>query len=238
MGSGLETMRLPPRPRSRPTRAWAALITTTILALSATAGLALAAASTKSCAQISNCRTVLTSTPPPTASLGAPIPPASRFGVSVTTPPTSTVTGGGQSGQLVTNALEGRRIQCKGYRLRAPATFAFKLLTATPARITYEITDRLTNTTAQGIQFCLAANFAFKTASGTPARPTRLPDGTRGHVGLLPNCRKPLPPAGLATAPCVVQTTTVKDASSTTNADVVIRVRVPTTTKGDPWGAG
>lgn len=230
-------MRLPPRPRSRPARAWAGL-TATVLVLSATAGLALAAPRTKSCAQISNCRTVLTSTPPPTATLGGPIPPASRFGVSVTTPPTSSVTGGGQSGTLVTNALQGRRIRCNGYQLRAPATFAFKLLTATPARITYEITDRLTNTTVQGVQFCLAANFAFRTASGTTARAARLPDGTRGHVGLLPRCPRPLPPAGVASAPCVEQITSVKDSSSATNVDVVIKVRVPTTTKGDPWGGG
>lgn len=232
-------MRLSPRRlRCRTARATAMLIVATALALAVTAGLALAAARTKSCAQISNCGTTVSSTPPPTATLGEAIPPASRFGVSVTTPPTSTATGGSQSGKLVTNALFGRRIRCRGYRLRAPATFAFKLLTATPARITYEITDKLTNTTAQGIQYCLAANFAFKTASGTPAPATRLPDGTRGHVGLLPKCPRPLAPAGVATAPCVEQITTIKDSSSSTDVDVIIKVRVPTTTKGDPWGGG
>ena len=116
---------------------------------------------------------------------------------AVTTPPTLTLTTGSQPGKLVTNALLGRRIRCNGYVPRAPATFAFKLLTATPVSITYDITDTITNTTAQGIGFCLAANFRFKTASGTPAPATRLPDGTRGHVGLLPMCNLPLPPAGL-----------------------------------------
>jgi hypothetical protein len=219
-------------------RASAALTASTVLVLTATAGLALAAAHTKSCPQISNCATVVSSTPPPTATLGGAIPPASRFGVSVRTPPTSTATGGSQSGKLVTNALFGRRIRCNGYQLRAPATFAFKLLTSTPAHITYEITDKLTNTTAQGIQFCLAANFAFKTASGAAAPAHRLPDGTQGHIGLLPRCPRPLPPAGVASSPCVEQITTTKDSSSSTGVDVTLRVRVPTTTKGDPWGAG
>ena len=225
------------RPSSRAARTSATLTVLTVLLLAATAGLALAAARTTSCAQISNCATVLTSTPPPTATLGGPIPPASRFSVAVRTPPTSTLTGS-QPGQLVTNALSGRRIRCRGYRTRAPATFAFKLLTATPVNITYDITDRITNTTAQGIGFCLAANFPFKTASGAQAPATRLPDGTRGHVGLLPMCAVPLPPAGVSVVPCIEKITTVKDSGSSTGVDVILKVRVPTRTKGDPWGAG
>jgi len=226
------------RPSSRAARTSATLTVLTVLLLAATAGLALAAARTTSCAQISNCATVLTSTPPPTATLGGPIPPASRFSVAVRTPPTSTLTTGSQPGQLVTNALFGRRIMCRGYRTRAPATFAFKLLTATPVNITYDITDRITNTTAQGIGFCLAANFPFKTASGAQAPATRLPDGTRGHVGLLPMCAVPLPPAGVSVVPCIEKITTVKDSGSSTGVDVILKVRVPTRTKGDPWGAG
>jgi hypothetical protein len=238
MGSGLKTMRLPRRHTSRTARASATLTVLTVLLLAATGGLALAAARTKSCATISNCATVVSSTPPPTATLGGAVPPASRFGVTVRTAPTSTLGTASQPGKLVTNAEFGRHIRCNGYSVRAPATFEFMLLTATPVHITYEITDKLTNTTAQGIQFCLAANFAFKTASGAPARAARLPDGTRGHVGLLPMCSKPLPPAGVATAPCLEQITTVKDSNSSTGVDVILKVRVPTTTKGDPWGAG
>jgi hypothetical protein len=226
------------RATSRTARASVALAGLTVLLLVATAGLALAAARTKSCAQISNCATVVSFSPPPTATLGGPVTPSSRFGVSVTTPPTSALGNTSQSGKLVANALSGRRIRCKGYQLRAPATFVFKLLTATPVHITYEITDKITDTTAQGIQFCLAANFAFKTAAGTRAPATRLPDGTRGHVGLLPMCTRPLPPAGVATAPCLEQITTIKDSSSSTGVDVILKVRVPTRTKGDPWGGG
>lgn len=237
MGSRLETVALPQRPASRTARA-AAAAGLTLLLLAATAGLALAAARTKSCAQIRNCATVVSFTPPPTATLGGPVTPSSRFGVSVTTPPTATQGNSSQPGKLVANALAGRRITCRGYQLRAPATFAFKLLTATPAHITYEIDDKITNTTAQGIHFCLAAGFAFKTASGTRAPATRLPDGTRGHIGLLPMCARPLPPAGVATAPCLEQISTVKDSNSSTGVDVILRVRVPTLTSGDPWGAG
>ncbi len=99
--------------------------------------------------------------------------------------------------QLIAKVDSGRGISCRGYQRRGtPRTFVFKLLTATPLTITYGIVDRITNTTAHGIQFCLAANFAFKTASGRPAATTVLPDGTRGHVGLLPRCVNPIAPAG------------------------------------------
>lgn len=214
------------------------ILTGAALLLAATPGPAAATVRTKSCKEISNCATTVTSTPPPQAVLGAPPNPTSHFGVAVRTPPTATLGQAPTAGKLVTNAQVGRRIRCPGYRLRAPATFEFQLLTATPVNITYEITDRITDTTATGIQFCLAATFAFKTASGRPARAARLPDGTRGHVGLLPPCPKPLPPAGLATAPCIANVTTAKDKNSSTGVDVILRIRVPTRTKGDPWGAG
>jgi hypothetical protein len=205
------------------------------LLLLATAGLALGRERTKSCAHINHCGTVLRSTPPPTVTFGGQPAPASRFGVVVRTAPTPTATTG-QSGKLVTEAELGRHITCRGYRLKAPSTFEFKLLTATPVNITYEITDRITNATVDGTHFCLAANFPFKTLSGRQAPPARLPDGTRGHIGLLPNCPRPLPPAGATTAPCVVRVTTTKNENSSTGVDVILRVRVPTRTKGDPWG--
>jgi hypothetical protein len=103
-------------------------------------------------------------------------------------------------------------------------------------KITYEIVDRITNTNANGIQFCLAANFAFKTASGDPAPAAQMPDGTMGHLGLLPHCLHPTLPAGVATAPCIEHIGTVQDSSSNTGVDVVLRVRVPAQTGGDPWG--
>ena len=113
----------------------------------------------------------------------------------------------------------------------------FKLLTATPRRITYVIVDRITNTTANGIQFCMAANFAFKTASGAPAAATVVPDGTHGHIGLLPRCAHPTLPPGLSGRPCVASISSVKDKNSSTGVDVILRVRVPTQTSGDPWGS-
>ncbi|MBV9949170.1 MAG: hypothetical protein JOZ69_20140, partial [Myxococcales bacterium] len=70
----------------------------------------------------------------------------------------------------------------------------------------------------------------FKTLSGAPAAPTHLPDGTSGHIGLLPGCAK-VPD----TAPCLVSATPTPDPNSTTGIDVLARVRVPATTKADPW---
>jgi hypothetical protein len=182
--------------------------------------------------------------------------------VAVATSPTSTAKARGHSGMLVADADRGRRIRCGGYRLKAPTTFQFKLQDASASAsatsaafrvritITYEITDRITNATGDGIHFCLGADFAFKTLSGRPAPARRLPDGTRGHVGLLPPCPTPLPPPGATTAPCVEPVTTVKDTDSTTGSDVILKARIPTTVGfatvrgagdlvgGDPWGGG
>ena len=167
----------------------------------------------------------------------APPPaPSSRFGITVATAPTATLGTQSQSGQLIANVDLGRGIRCRGYKPRDSTIFVFKLLTATPTRITYAIVDRITNTTAKGIRFCLAATFPFRTASGAPAPSTILPDGTQGHVGLLPRCAHPALPVGLTGRPCVARITTVKDKNSTTGVDVILRVRVPTLTAGDPWG--
>jgi hypothetical protein len=200
---------------------------------------AMAAVHTKSCAHIDRCATTVSPpAPPPTAIHGQPATPTSRYELTVRTPPFASPTTSQQKGNLITNAQLGRKISCRGYHLRAPSTFQFMLQTATPADITYDITEKITNTTSQGIHFCLAANFAFRTMSGGQARSAVLPDKTRGHVGLLPRCRRPLPPPGAAPAPCIAEITTTKDSASSTGVDVTIRVRVPTRTKGDPWGGG
>lgn len=222
-----------------------AIRTTTTLTVITFAALATMAAPglarDKSCARIQNCTTVAR---PPITTVNHGTQPASRFGIAVKTAPTATRSARQQPGKLIANAEAGRQITCPGYRLRAASTVQFMLLTATPVNITYVITDRITNTTAQGVHFCLAANFAFRTLSGKPAAPVKLPDGTSGHVGLLPACPRPLTLPGATAAPCVVQTTTVDDANSSTGVDVLVRVRVPTRTKGgttpvaDPWGGG
>lgn len=195
----------------------------------------------KTCVQINGCNAVV-STPPrvtsPTPGAPAPPPsPSSRFGISVATAPTATLGTQNQSGQLIGKVDAGRGISCRGYKRRDSTTFVFKLLTATPRRITYVIVDRITNTTANGIQFCMAANFAFKTASGAPAAATVVPDGTHGHIGLLPRCAHPTLPPGLSGRPCVASISSVKDKNSSTGVDVILRVRVPTQTSGDPWGS-
>lgn len=236
MGSGLETMRLTRPLSARTVRAAAALTVSTALLLAATGGLALGR--TKACARISNCTTRAVATPPPQSTLGGPAPSTGSFLVAVATPPTSTATTGRMAGTLIAAPQPRVHITCPGYRLRDPTPLVFELNTATPVTITYEITERLTNTTVGGVRFCLAASAPFRTASGRPARAAKLPDGTNGHIGLLPGCPKPLPPAGVASAPCVESVSSVPDANSTTQVDVILKVRVPTRTKGDPWGAG
>jgi hypothetical protein len=165
---------------------------------------------------------------------------------------------------MMTNAEGAGRIRCGGYRFKGPTTFQFQLqatASATSASaaapvftsrlyITYELTERITNATADGAQFCLGVDSAFKTLSGRPAKARRLPDGTRGHVGLLPPCPMPLPPPGAIQAPCLESVTTVKDKYSTTGVDVILKAQIPTLVAvatvrgagdsgaGDPWGAG
>ncbi len=211
-------------------RASAAPALLTCLALAVLAAPAIARVQTKACARIGGCRTILR---PPVVPTATQTPaPTSHFGVLVKAAPTSTVGTANQPGTLVTNQLLGQRITCPGYSQRSDTTLAFQLRTATPLQITYVVTDRLTNTTAQGVQFCLAAPFAFETLSGKPAARTRLPDGTAGHVGLLPGCAKVR-----ATAPCLISVTTAPDPNnSSTGVDVILRARVPSTTKkADPW---
>jgi hypothetical protein len=202
---------------------------------------ALARARTKACSSASSCSVVLitppaVTAPPPGPTAPPPAPISSRFSVGVSPAITSSSGAANQPAKLVAGPVAAK-VNCSGYQPRDARPFEFKLLTATPLTITYTIADRIKNTTAAGVHFCLAAPFAFKTLSGQPAPSVTLPDGTSGHAGLLPPCARPLPPPGATTAPCVVATQTVHDASSSTNVDVIVRVRVPTTTKGgDPWG--
>lgn len=214
----------------------------------------------KTCVHINGCSASASSQP--TAFAGGPPPTPSHLAVAVATAPRSAANARHATGQLLTAAHGGRRIRCGGYRLKAPTTYQFQLqATASSASsasgafrvnlyITYELAEKITNTTADGVQFCLAADFGFKTLSGRPARVGRLPDSTQGHIGLLPPCPQPLPPAGLTKAPCLEPVTTVTDVHSTTGVDVVLKARVPTlvgvatvrgsgdSRGGDPWGGG
>jgi len=213
----------------------------------------------KTCVHITGCSASASS--PPRAFAGGPPPTPSHLTVAVATAPKSAANARHASGRLITAAHGGRRIRCGGYRLKAPTTFQFQLQATASASsassafrvnldITYELTEKITNTTADGVEFCLAADFGFRTLSGRPARVGRLPDSTQGHIGLLPPCPQPLPPAALTTAPCLEPVATVTDEHSTTGVDVVLKARVPTlvgvatvrgsgdSRGGDPWGGG
>ena len=252
-----------PKPR-RLRSAWASatLALSACLALGSTT-LAEAASHTKTCAHINGCSASVSS-PPLLATGGLPVP-ASHLSVSVATAPTSAAKARRTKGTLMAGAEPQLGIRCGGYRFKSPTTFQFQLhATASSSTsttfpggvfgiqvfIVYGVTERITNTTADGANFCLGVDFPFKTLSGRPAPARRLPDGTRGHVGLLPPCPQPLPPASRTTQPCLEPVTTVKDPNSSTGGDVILKARVPVevaagTTRGagdsgsgDPWGAG
>jgi hypothetical protein len=253
-----------PRRRARIIRALATLMLSASSVLVATDPLAHAVQSpgqaTKTCVRINGCSASASS--PPLALTGGQPATSSHLNVAVATAPKSATAARHASGTLMTNAAGARAIRCGGYRFRSPTTFQFQLRATGPASvrptrrtgffklyITYEITDRITNTTADGVQFCLGADFGFKTLSGRPAPARRLPDGKRGHIGLLPPCPQPLPPPGRTKAPCVEPVTTVADQGSSTGVDVILKARVPTLVgeaavlagdsgAGDPWGAG
>lgn len=253
-----------PLPRGiRAVRASAALGLSACLLL-AGATLAEAASHTKTCAHINGCSTSVSS-PPLAATGGRPVP-ASQLRVAVATAPKSAAKARRTKGTLMTAAEPQHGIRCGGYQPKSPTTFQFQLQntsttsstsTTSPGGvfkvnvfIVYETTERITNTTADGANFCLGADFAFRTLSGRPAPARRLPDGTRGHVGLLPPCPQPLPAAGRTTKPCLEPVTTVKDPHSSTGVDVILKARIPVEVAaatvrgagdsgtGDPWGAG
>jgi hypothetical protein len=257
----------PPR-RARTILALMTLMLGACLALLANGPLAQAAAApgqaTKTCVRINGCSASVSS--PPLLATGGPAEPASQVRVAVATAPKSAANARRTKGTLMTKAEPQRAIRCGGYRLKSPSTFQFQLQatgstsstgTSSPGGvfrlsifIVYEITERITNTTADGAQFCLGADFAFKTLSGRRAPARRLPDGTSGHVGLLPPCPQPLPPPGRTTKPCLEPVTTVKDQTSATGVDVLLKARIPVevaaatvrgagdSASGDPWGAG
>jgi hypothetical protein len=253
---------------SRRTKAvWAsvALALSGCLLLGTGAGSTLAqtAPHTKTCAHINGCFASASS--PPTAFTGGPPASASRLTVSVATAPKSAAKARRTRGTLMAEAEPQHGIRCGGYRPKSPTTFQFQLQATgssststtspggvfrTSVFVVYETTERITNATADGADFCLGVDFGFKTLSGRPAPARRLPDGTRGHVGLLPPCPQPLPPVGRTTKPCLEPVTTVKNPNSSTGVDVILKARIPVEVaaatvrgagdsgSGDPWGAG
>lgn len=257
-------MSVTPKRHPRTIRAFGTLTLSACLVLLVTGPVAHAVQTpgqaTKACVHLNGCSASANS--PPLAFTGGPPATASHLQVAVATAPRSATAARHASGTLMTKAEGALAIRCGGYQLRSPTTFQFQLRATGPTSvrptnrtgffklyITYELTERITNTTAAGVNFCLGINAGFKTLSGQPAPARHLPDGTRGHVGLLPPCPQPLPSPGRTKAPCLEPVTTIKNQSSSTGVDVVLKARVPTlvgesavlagdSTAGDPWGGG
>lgn len=133
---------------------------------------------------------------------------------------------------ILSEALDvGTPLQCQGYIRQDPNWFSFLISSSNRNKlITYAVRPAAAETELVGnTKFCLGASSEFTTSSGTQAPAGRLPDGSRGFIGLLPFCNR-------VSGPCVDSRETSLDANSPTGFDVVLRVLIPAGLAGDPWG--
>jgi hypothetical protein len=217
--------------------------------LAAEAPFALArVARTKTCQRVSVCSSSVSSPAPLTPVGGSggggggggptspPPPPAPFSNFLVAARPSSAGKKLIESAKLTQTVNSGSRLRCAGYTPRDPSWFQWLLTSTSKLTITYEITDRIANTTPRGLRFCYGAPHQFKTFSGRPARRAKLPDGTMGYIGLLPMCVTNPTGKNTFSGPCMDPVTTSRDPSSATGIDIVLKVHVPNEAAGDPWG--
>jgi hypothetical protein len=143
-----------------------------------------------------------------------------------------------QSGSKLIESLDaGHKLVCPGYTRKDRRNwFEFMLASKTPMGITYEITDVIHNRPAKGVHFCAGLGYRFKTLSGRPARHAKLPDGTPGWIGLLPDCERDSAGAVTSTGPCVLSTEESTDSAG--NVNTALMVQIPAMSLTDPWAAG
>jgi hypothetical protein len=139
------------------------------------------------------------------------------------------------SGTLRQTVNVGRRLTCRGYKLRDPNWYDSLVSPSSsppPAAgavpVVNQVTYTIRNTTPNGIGFCLGATYDFKTASGRLAPKGVLPNGRRGFIGLLPLC-------SAGTPPCISRISSSQDPHAKTGMDTTLNVLIP---EGDPWGGG
>jgi hypothetical protein len=138
------------------------------------------------------------------------------------------------SGTLRTTINVGTPLRCGTYRFRDPNWYDSVLTSAAPppagaASPVEQVSYTIKNTSSNGIGFCLGATYDFTTASGSQAPAGKLPNGTPGFIGLLPQCVNGGPP-------CISGITQQSDASVKSGHDAVMSILVPEL--GDPWGSG
>jgi hypothetical protein len=123
--------------------------------------------------------------------------PATGCSVSLSTPSTSFSldVGSGASDATVTASVDtGTPMDgpgglndpgCATYTPQSPDWYGFNVSATDRSKtVTWTVKDSDPNT----FQVCFGAPYEFFDATGEPARAGTLPDGTRGFVGLLPNC--------------------------------------------------
>lgn len=211
----------------------------------------------KTCGQTASCTTSLSSKPPPApvtspgggggggtvggggGGIGGspsptPAPTYSVFNVHAQARSTTRL----QSGSRLIEALDkGHKLVCLGYtRKDRRSWFEFMLASKAEIGITYVITDVIHNQAAKGVHFCAGLGYQFTTLSGRPARHAKLPDGTPGWVGLLPNCERDSAGTVTSTGPCVLSVGQSGDSSG--NVSTTLQVQIPAMSRQDPWGAG
>ena len=169
------------------------------------------------CAQDQTCETKLSRT-------------ASDFEVTANADPSKP-----NAGTLSESVDVGTPLQCHGYTQLDPNWWEFSMSSANRSKTivsTLKVPLLPLSGTLDAIlgatQACLGALSEFTTSSGKPAPTGTLPDGTRGFIGLLPNCTG-------AHGPCVVSRTSGLDLSNGIGFDIVLTIYVPEGFVGDPW---
>ena len=154
--------------------------------------------------------------------------------VSVSVQPANGPFASGSSLKL--NAFDsGSKLVCPGYTRRDFSWFQFTLTAKSQFGITYDVNDGIRNTTRQGVHICVGLGYEFTTLSGDPARPAKLPDGTKGYVGLLPLCKETADGTVLSTGPCV---SFLVEATGSNGPDTFVGARIPAASLSDPWMGG
>lgn len=126
----------------------------------------------------------------------------------------------GPGGQPLSCADE----QYGGYFTSDPTWYGFDIT----GSANKQLTNDLVGVSPDGLEICFGANVTFPTNSGDDAAPGTLPDGTRGFIGLLPDC----PEDTVATTPCIVSE---REFENDFGSGTEVTIDIPQAFAGDPF---